>query len=157
MPQVDVSFQCLPLRSLGRLDIPIDASPGFRAQCERIKSAVERHGLHNSYYVYDARCRYSFTNDPQIGMLEFAFEGTLLTDDADLQTVTADLEVSLVRETCEWLTEPVGAWVKETGQRAARVEFGRYIAAGGLEKAKQRGARVAAETEESGGYLGMYL
>ena len=38
---VEVSFDCLPLRSIARLDIPIDASPKYRARCERIKAAME--------------------------------------------------------------------------------------------------------------------
>lgn len=27
---VDISFDCLPLRSIGRMDVPLDASPKFR-------------------------------------------------------------------------------------------------------------------------------
>ena len=29
-PYVDISFDCLPLRSVTRLDVPIDASPKYR-------------------------------------------------------------------------------------------------------------------------------
>ena len=46
---VEITFDCLPLRSLSRLDIPIDASPKFRAKCERIKQALETHGSLNTY------------------------------------------------------------------------------------------------------------
>ena len=51
---VDISFDCLPLRSIGRLDIPLDASPKYRARCERIKAAIDKHGSHNAYYLYHA-------------------------------------------------------------------------------------------------------
>ncbi len=51
---VEIAFDCLPLRSVGRLDIPLDASPDFRSRCERIKAAMEKHGTHNSYYLYNA-------------------------------------------------------------------------------------------------------
>ena len=77
---VDVAFDCLPLRSVTRLDIPIDASPKYRARCERIKRAIETHGSHNTYYLYNAGCTFHLTNDPEAGRLEFQFEGTVLTD-----------------------------------------------------------------------------
>ena len=41
---VDIVFDCLPLRSIGRMDIPLDASPKYRARCERIKHALAVHG-----------------------------------------------------------------------------------------------------------------
>lgn len=34
--------------------------------------------------------------------MRFAFEGTLLTDDLDAQTIGSDLEIAL--EACDWLT-----------------------------------------------------
>ena len=43
-------------------------------------------------------------------MLQYRFEGTVLTDETDTKTVNADLHVELVRETCDWLTEPVVQW-----------------------------------------------
>ncbi|MGD9645343.1 MAG: hypothetical protein AB7U73_06495, partial [Pirellulales bacterium] len=80
MPRyVDIEFDCLPLRSVGRLDIPLDASPAYRARCERIKHAIETHGSHNTYFLYNANCKFHLTNDPALGMLEFRFEGTALT------------------------------------------------------------------------------
>ena len=72
---VEISFDCLPLRSVGRLDIPIDASPKYRQRCERIKRALEKHGSHNTYYLYNAECRFHLTNDPALGMATFRFEG----------------------------------------------------------------------------------
>ena len=51
---VEISFDCLPLRGIGRLDIPMDASPKYQQRCERIKDAMERHGSFNSYFLYNA-------------------------------------------------------------------------------------------------------
>lgn len=155
---VEISFDCLPLRSVTRLDIPIDASPRYRARCERIKAAIERHGSHNSYFLYDANCVFHLTNQPDLGTLEFSFEGTVLTDPAnDRESVLADLEVTLVRETCDWLTEPVVAWFKETVSQAVLVEFNRYIEAGDLAQTLKRIAALQAKADQSGGYVGMYL
>lgn len=154
---VDISFDCLPLRSVTRLDIPIDASPKFRARCEAIKRAIDLHGSHNTYYLYNARCVFHLTNSDQLGMIEYRLEGTLFTDEQDLRTVRTDLNLELVRETCDWLTEPVVKFLRETVAIAVQVEFDRYIAAGDLEQAKQRIERMQAATEKSGGYVGMYL
>jgi hypothetical protein len=154
---VQITFDCLPLRSVGRFDIPMDASPRFRALGERIKHAAEKHGLHNTYYLHNAHCVYHLTNDEQTGVLRFRFEGTLLTDSDDRNTVTADLDVELKEETCDWLTEPVVAWFRETVAQAVRVEFDRYIAAGDLAQTVARIERVQAESDEHGGFLGMGL
>ena len=154
---VQVSFDCLPLRSIGRLDIPIDASPKFRARCERIKDVIAKHGTHNAYYLYDAHCVFHLTNDPDRGMLDFGFDGVLLTDAEDQKACSCDLRVQLEKETCDWLTEPVVHWFGKSVSEAVIVEFDRYIAAGDLEKTKQRVVRVQAECDESSGFLGMYL
>ena len=154
---VEIEFDCLPLRSVTRLDIPIDASPRYRARCERIKAALERHGSHNSYFLYDANCVFHLTNQDDLGTLEFSFEGTVLTDPTDRETVLADLEVTLVRETCDWLTEPVVAWFRETVSHAVMVEFNRYIEAGDLAQTLKRIAALQAKADQTGGYVGMYL
>jgi hypothetical protein len=154
---VDITFDCLPLRSLGRLDVPIDASPAFRRRCECIKAALEKHGSHNSYYLYNARCVYRLTNDESIGAVEFRFEGTVLTDSTDQKTERCDLEVELARETCDWLTEPIVHWFAETIRRAVAVEFDRYIAAGDLKQTIERIEKIQADSDEGGGYVGMYL
>ena len=154
---VEITFDCLPLRSVTRMDIPIDASPRYRQRCESIKSAIETHGSHNSYYLYNAHCVFHLTNTPELGMLEFRFEGTVMTDDADQQAVSAHLLVELERETCDWLTEPVVAWFKDTVPKAVMAEFDRYIAAGDLDAAKRRMAALQAKADQSGGYMGMYL
>jgi hypothetical protein len=154
---VEISFECLPLRSVGRLDVPLDASSKFRELCERIKHAIARHGSHNSYFLHDAGCIFHLTNQPDLGSLEFRFQGTVLTDSQDQQTISADLDVALVRETCDWLTQPVVAWFAETVSKAVQVEFNRYIAAGDLEQTKKRIVALQARADREGGYLGMYL
>ncbi len=154
---VDVVFDCLPLRSVTRLDIPIDASPKYRERCERIKRAIETHGLHNTYYLYNASCKFHLTNDPETGCLEFKFEGTVLTDPSDQHTHHCQLDVELARETCDWLTEPVVAWFDETVRRAVTVEFDRYITAGDLAQTVKRIQQIQAQVDQSGGFVGMYL
>src|SRR5688572_7852098 len=115
---VDIAFDCLPLRSVGRLDIPLDASPKYRERCERVKQALETHGSFNTYYLYNARCVFRLTNSDDVGMLEFRFEGTALTDPTDLKTIRCDLQVELERETCDWLTEPIVAWFTDSVPKA---------------------------------------
>jgi len=155
---VEISFDCLPLRSVGRLDVPIDASPKHRALCERIKAAIENHGSHNTYYLYNARCTFHLTNREDLGMIQFSFDGTLLTDAEDLHTDRCVLDrVELVRETCEWLTEPIVQWFAESVAHAVTVEFDRYIEAGDLEQARQRIEKIQAASDDSGGFVGMYL
>ena len=154
---VEISFDCLPLRSVGRMDIPLDASPKFRELCERIKQAIGRHGSHNTYFLHDAQCVFHLTNLAEIGTLDFRFQGTVLTDPQDRETIATDLDVTLIRETCDWLTQPVVAWFNETVSKAVQVEFDRYIAAGDLEQTKKRIEALQARADQEGGYLGMYL
>jgi hypothetical protein len=153
----EITFDCLPLRSVGRFDIPLDASPKYRARCERIKAAIETHGLHNSFYLYNASCAFHLTNSEEVGMLQFRFDGTVLTDETDQKTVQAYLDVELVRETCDWLTEPIVRWFGETVRRSVMVEFDRYIAVGDLQQTIERLKKLQAESESRGGYVGMYL
>jgi len=154
---VDITFDCLPLRSIGRMDVPLDASPKFRAKCLRIKEALEAHGTLNTYYLHNAACTFHLTNDAERGMLEFEFEGTLTTDDADQKTAASQLAVTLRRETCDWLTEPIVAWFQDTVRRAVEVEFDRYIAAGDLSRTMERLAQIRQEADQRGGFLGMGL
>lgn len=154
---VEIAFDCLPLRTITRLDIPIDASPKYRARCETLKRAIQTHGSFNSYFLHNAQCIFRLTNNDAVGMIEFRFEGTLLTDEKDQQTVRSDLEVELTRETCDWLTEPVVAWFKQSVVRAVEVEFDRFIAAGDLNKAVERVERIQSQSDQHGGYVGMYL
>lgn len=154
---VDITFECLPLRSIPRFDIPLDASPGFQAFCERVKAAAKKHGLHNSYYLHDGRCVFRLTNHAQMGMLGFRFEGTLLTDAGDTKTVGSDLAATLAEETCDWITGPVVQWFTETVRKAVETEFDRFIAAGDLQKTLLRMEKLQAESNAGGGFLGMGL
>ena len=154
---VDIELECLQLRSVGRMDIPIDASPKYRARCEKIKRALETHGSHNTYFLYNAQCTFHLTNESDFGMIEYRFEGTALTDPTDQKTLRCDLEVELVRETCDWLTAPVSAWLAETVTKAVQIEFDRFIAAGDLAQTVERIAKLQAESDQRGGFVGMYL
>jgi hypothetical protein len=139
------------------MDVPLDASPKFRAKCLRIKGALEAHGTLNTYYLHNAACTFHLTNDAEQGMLEFEFEGTVTTDDSDRRSVASQLTVTLRRETCDWLTEPIVAWFHDTVRRAVEVEFDRYIAAGDLSRTMERLAKIRQEADERGGFLGMGL
>ncbi len=154
---VDITFDCLPLRTITRLDIPIDASPKYRAKCERLKAAMEKHGSHNSYYLHNAHCIFHVVNSEKIGAIDFAFEGTILTDGADKQTRSADLKVDLAGETCDWLSEPILEWFAQTVVHAVKAEFDRYIQAGDLEQARKRIEQIEAASDDAGGFVGMYL
>lgn len=154
---VDIAFDCLPLRSIPRIDIPMDASPGYRSKLERIKHALETHGTLNTYYLHNATCKFHLTNEPDFGTMEFRLEGTVFTDASDLKTVRADLQVELLRETVDWLTEPVVHWFHESVSRAVIVEFNRYIASGNLAQTLDRLKKLESQVDESGGFVGMYL
>ena len=154
---VEIEFDCLPLRSVGRMDVPIDASPAFRQRCERVKQALEAHGSHNTYFLYNAHCTFHLTNSPQLGMIQFRFDGTVLTDQEDRHTLRSDLRIELEKETCDWLTAPATDWLIEGVSRAVEVEFDRYIEAGDLTQTLDRIAKIQAECDEQGGFMGMYL
>ena len=154
---VEIEFDCLPLRTIGRLDIPLDASPVYQAKCARIKEAIEQHGSHNSYYLHNAQLTFYLTNSADQGMLQFTFEGTLLTNEDDQQTQECYLQAKLIRETCDWLTQPVVDWFEQSVRYAVAVEFDRYIQAGDLEKTKERMSSLEASQDESQAFLGMYL
>ncbi len=154
---VDIAFDCLPLRQVGRLDAPLDASPAWREFSARLAKAIHRHGTHRAYYLHRGQCTFHLTNDPSLGRLVFRFEGTVLTDESDRRTVGADLHVDLESATCEWLTEPVVQWFARTVSEAVSLEFNRFIEAGDLEQARRRMEALQAEVDEQGGYLGMYL
>jgi len=156
-PPVSITFECTPLRSIPRLDVPLDASPGFRRRLERMQRAVSCHGTRNSYYLTDGSCTFRLTNDPGSGWVQFSFEGTLLTDEADRHAVGSDLEVALVRETCDWLTQPAVEWLRLSVRHAVEAEFDRYIAAGDLSRAIERQAREQAASDAAGGFVGMNL
>ena len=156
-PAVAIDFECTPLRSVPRLDIPLDASPGYRARLERFQRAIARHGTRNTYYLTNASCTFRFTNEPDSGWVRFGVEGTVITDDADARTVGSDLDIRLDKETCDWLTQPAVQWLTLSAKHAMEAEFDRYIAAGDLARAQERLAREQAASDASGGFLGMNL
>ncbi len=154
---VDITFDCLPLRSVTRRDIPLDASPKFRERCERILASLDQYGTHNTYYLHTGRCAFHLTNNLEVGLLEFTFEGTVITDETDAHTQSAALVATLARETCDWLTEPVVRWFGETVRQAVTVEFNRFILAGDLEQTKRRIDALRAQSDEQSGFVGMGL
>lgn len=154
---VEVEFDCMPLRSVPRLDAPLDASPKLAAKIARVKDALAKHGSLNSYYLHNAKCVYHLTNDPLQGMMEYEFEGVVLTDEQDLAARSCDLQVSLARETCSWLHQSIVDWLAETVQRNVLIEFDRYIEAGDLRQTIARLERTQQASDEAGGFVGMYL
>jgi hypothetical protein len=157
MSSVEIVFDCLPLRSIGRLDVPLDASAGYRRRCERIKESLNRHGAENTYYLANAHCSFRLANSEVTGLLRFEFEGTVKTDPSDARAETVDLWVQLTASTCDWLTEPVTAWFEQTVHRAVGIEFDRYITSGGLARQVDRMHDVDAQQAARNSFLGMHL
>ena len=131
-PVVDIAFDCLPLRSVARVDVPMDASPAFRARCERLQQAIEAHAGENAYFLYNTRCTYRLANSDIDNMVRFSFDGTLLTDRSDGKADRADLNVVLIAETCGGVPPTALDWLRGIVKRAVLVEFDRFIAAGQL-------------------------
>jgi hypothetical protein len=129
---VDIAFDCLPLRSVARVDVPLDASPPFRARCERLQQAIETYGRESAYFLYNTRCTYRLANSDIENMLRFSFDGTLLTDRSDCKAARADLNVVLVAETCGGVPLAALDWFRGAVKRAVLIEFDRFIAAGRL-------------------------
>ena len=154
---VEIEFDCLPLRSITRMDVPVDASPVYEQFVLRVKEAMARHGTHNTYYLHHGTCTYHLTNDPQRGAVVFAFEGTVMTNTEDLQTKGIEITVKLDSETCNWLSEPVVGFLSESVQHAVLVEFDRYIEAGDLKKTEERIKAIQDSSDAAGGFVGMYL
>jgi len=131
-PVVEITFDCLPLRSVSRVDIPLDASPEFRNRCQRLQAALHKYAEQNAYYLYNAKCIYRLANSEVDGTLRFEFEGTVLTGPGDRKTEQTDLHVDLVSETCQGVPSEVVEWFRGVIRQAVLIEFDRYIAAGSL-------------------------
>ena len=131
-PTVDIAFDCLPMRSISRLDIPLDASDGLRRRAERMKSALNELGAERTYYLYNARCVFRFANSEVAGVCRFEFEGAVHTDAGDRVCESTHLEVRLLSETCGGVPSEVEAWLADRVRQAVAVEFDRFIAAGQL-------------------------
>lgn len=154
---VEIDFNCLPLRSVTCFASPVDASHKEIELYQRLREAAKKHGLHNTYYLHGGKCVFHLTNHEQIGMLEFRFEGTVLTDTQDMKIVDYDLTVELASEVCDWLVTPVVDWFAESVRQAVKIDFDRFIAAGDLDKTIQRIERLMAENDAKGGFLGLGL
>ena len=154
---VEVEFDCLPLRSVTRIDVPVDASPVYEQFVLRVKAAMTKHGTHNTYYLHRGRCVFHLTNDPKRGEVAFTFEGTAMTGESDQQTKGMDLAVTLDKETCSWLSEPFVQYLSESVQHALIVEFDRYIQAGDLAKTEERIRKLNEQSDAADGFVGMYL
>ncbi len=131
-PHVEIAFDCLPHRSVGRVDVPLDASPEFRARCQHLQHAIDTHGTAGAYFLYNAHCVFHLANSDVDGMLRFTFAGTVLTDRSDCKADRADLTVELAAETCGPLPPEVLNWFRGIVARAVLIEFDRFIAAGHL-------------------------
>ena len=131
-PPADIAFDCLPLRSVGRVDVPLDASPALRQRCLRLQQALETHGDRNSYFLFNTRCVFRLANSDVENMLRFTFDGTVLTDLSDGKAIEADLAVELAAETCGGVAPPVLAWFSPVVRKAVLIEFDHFIAAGTL-------------------------
>jgi len=131
-PVVDIAFDCLPLRSIGRVEAPIDASPAYRERCERLQRAIETHGAANTYFLYNTRCVYRLANSDIDNMLRFSFDGIVITDRSDGKAESAELSVKLTSETCGPMPREVLAWFSRVVERAVLIEFNHFIAAGRL-------------------------
>lgn len=156
-PALQIEFDCIPLRSVPRWDVPIDASVEYRFRCEQLKRAAAKHGFHNSYYLCNGRCEFNMTNDPDVGLMVFHFEGTLLTDADDLRVGSADLEVRLGQDTCDWLTAPIERWFHETVRRAVKVDFERFLQGKDSLQTHERIRWIEAEVVRRGAFVGMGL
>jgi hypothetical protein len=154
---VDIAFDSIPLRSIGRLDIPLDASEEFRARGERIAAAIARHGVENTYYLANAHCAFHLANSEVTGLVRFGFEGTIRTDSGDARSEEVDLTITLTASTCDWLTDSVAAWFEESVRRAVAIEFDRYITSGELAQHVERMEDQVARQIAQNAFLGMHL
>ena len=152
---VEIDFDCVPLRSVPRWDVPLDATPRFRNLCKRMRQAAATHGNHNSYYLHSGRCVFRLTNDAALGRLVFAFEGTALTDAQDRNAVDLHLQVTLEHEACDWLVAPVLSWFHETVRHAVLVDFQRYLEATESEKRSRRQRWIELEMVGQAGFVGV--
>ena len=129
-PAVDIAFDCLPLRCIARLDVPIDASETYRKRCLRIKAEIDQNGAEHSYYLYNARCVFRLANSQFIGSCRFQFEGLARTDAGDGKTEGVEIDVQLTSETCDGVPPQVARWLADRVRQAVVVEFDRFISAG---------------------------
>lgn len=152
-PVVEITFDCLPLRAVGRLDAPLDASPVFRRRYEHLVAALEKYGPERAYFLYDARCVFRLANSEIEGMVRFEFEGLVHTDASDMLTEQVELDITLASDTCGGLPPEVLPWFKQRVEKAVAIEFDRFIAAGQLKDHTTDLAQI----ERLSGFSGMNL
>jgi hypothetical protein len=153
-PRVEIAFDCLPLRSVGRLDVPLDASESFRRRAEDIKAALSEFGPERTYYLYNAHCVFRFSNSEFDGVCRFEFEGVVRTDAGDRICQESLVDPRLMSETCGGIPPEVQSWLAQQVRHAVRVEFDRFIAAGQLDEASRR-LGASADLATLGGLSGM--
>lgn len=139
------------------MQVPGEASPKLAQKIERILQAAATHGAVNTYYLHNASCIFHLTNDPAMGLIQFELEGTIFTDGLDEKAVRADLSVRLDKETCDWLHQGIVPWLADSVKRAVLVEFDRYIAAGDLQRTRDRIALMEKSIDSQLGFVGMHL
>lgn len=127
---VDIEFDCIPLRTVGRLDIPIDASDAQRRRAAHMQSAINTYGVERTYFLQNARCVFRFANSDVEGICRFEFEGVARTDAGDRKCEEVILDVMLVSNTCGGVPSTVETWLVERVRQAVGIEFDRFIAAG---------------------------
>jgi hypothetical protein len=135
---VDIEFDCIPLRTVGRLDIPIDASDAQRRRAAHMQSAINSYGVERTYFLQNARCVFRFANSDVEGICRFEFEGVARTDAGDRKCEEVILDVTLVSDTCGGVPPAVEAWLVERVRQAVCIEFDRFIAAGQLGQAESQ-------------------
>lgn len=155
-PYVDIAFDCLPLRSVGRVDVPLDASPAFRARCDKLQQAIDKHGAEHAYFLYNTRCVFRLANSDIDNMLRFSFDGTVLTDRSDCKADHADLQIELMAETCGPLSPEVLAWFRRVVERAVLIEFDHFIAAGARDERVDELSRLGSLAELTD-FAGMHV
>lgn len=131
-PHIEIAFDCLPLRSVVRLDVPLDASDALRRRVERVKAAIQDFGAERTYFLYNAHCVFRFANSEIEGACRFEFEGTVRTDAGDRKCQETDLDVWLASHTCGEIPVHVEVWLSDRVRQAACIEFDRFISAGHL-------------------------
>lgn len=149
-PRIEIAFDCLPLRSVGRLDVPLDASDAFRRRAEQMKSAIAEFGVERTYYLYNAFCVFRFANSDVDGVCRFEFEGVVRTDAGDRLCQQSLVHAWLVSETCGGVPAAVEGWLAERVRSAVAIEFDRFIAAGQLAQRTTELGTIANLTELGG-------
>lgn len=131
-PVVEITFDCLPLRSVARLDPPLDASADLQQRHATLVQALETYGRERVYYLYNARCVFRLANSEIEGMIRYEFDGIVRTDAGDALTEEVDLRVKCAGETCGGIPDGADAWLQQRVRRAVAIEFDRFIQAGQL-------------------------